>query len=199
VKKIDVFMGFNLLLVAVLAAGRYYARFIQYRGIEHIEEFFFYSLVIFGWILLLWKVFRRYDFDAAVLGLVQAGILMHFAGAFVQIDGGRLYDAHLLGIRYDKFVHFGNAFAASFLVSRLFRIQGIQPTRINALFLVLVVLGLGAIVELVEYVALQTIPSALVGNYDNNMQDLVANLCGSLAFSLKNIASSQLPVRASSQ
>ena len=66
-KKIDVFMGFNFVLVVILAAGRYYARFIRYRGIEHIEEFFFYSVVIFGWILLLWKIFRKYELDAAVL------------------------------------------------------------------------------------------------------------------------------------
>lgn len=183
-KPIDVFAGFNLLLFLVVAVFRYYARFIEYRGIEHIEEFFLYAVVILGWVVALWLVFRRYEFDTGILMLVEVGILMHFAGAFVRIDGGRLYDAHLLGIRFDKYVHFVNAFAAALLISRLFRIQQIALTRVNSVFVALVVLGLGGIVEIVEYLVLVTVPNTGVGGYDNNMQDLIANLCGSLSFLL---------------
>ncbi|NOT06832.1 MAG: hypothetical protein HOP28_01365 [Gemmatimonadales bacterium] len=186
-RRIDLFAGVNLLLFIVLAVFRYYARFIEYRGAEHLEEFFIYAVVILAFIVALWRIFRRHDFDTALLVLVQIGILMHFAGAFVPVDGGRLYDWHLLGVRYDKYVHFVNAFAATFLINRLFSIQGIAPTLANTIFLVLITLGLGAVVEIVEYVALLTVPNSLVGNYDNNMVDLIANLCGSLSF---------IPVRA---
>jgi hypothetical protein len=50
------------------------------------------------------------------------------------------------------------------------------------LFVLLVVLGLGAVIEIVEYVVVLTVPRNGVGGYDNNMQDLIANLCGAGAF-----------------
>ena len=181
-KKFDLFAAVNLLLFLVLCVFRYYARFIEYRGIEHIEEFFIYAGVILFGILILWTVFRHYTIDPVVLIFLQVGIVMHFCGAFVLIDGGRLYDASLLGIRYDKYVHFVNAFAATALVARLFQIQHIPLTRVNRLFVLLVVLGLGAVIEIVEYVVVLTVPRNGVGGYDNNMQDLIANLCGAGAF-----------------
>lgn len=177
-KKIDVFAAVNGMLFLVLCVFRYHARFLEYRGAEHIEEFFVYAGAIIAVILLLWRLFRHYEFDGTVLLLVQMGILLHFAGAFVQIDGHRLYDAHLLGLRYDKYVHFANAFAASILIARLFQIQHIALTPINSVFVMLVVLGLGAVVEIVEYFVVLTVAHQGVGDYHNNLQDLVANLVG---------------------
>ncbi|NUN60696.1 MAG: hypothetical protein HUU13_06255 [Burkholderiaceae bacterium] len=182
VKKIDWFVLTNLGLFLGLCVFRYYARFIEYRGAEHIAEFFIYAMLIFLGILVLWAVFRHYDFNPLMLLLLQIGILMHFAGAFVQVDAARLYDAYLLGIRYDKYVHFVNAFSAGFLISRLFTIQHIAITKVNSVFIVLVVLGLGSLVEIAEYLVMLTIPNNGVGGYDNNMQDLISNLFGASAF-----------------
>ena len=109
----------------VLCVFRYHARFVAFRGAAHIEEFFVYAGVVLAGVVFLWWAFRRHPFDWCVLLLLQAGILMHFAGAFIGIEAGRLYDAHLLGIRYDKYVHLVNAFAMAFLLGRLFLIQGI--------------------------------------------------------------------------
>ncbi len=182
VRNIDIFAGINAVLFLVLCVFRYHSRFIAFRGAGHLEEFFIYAGVILGGILFIWKVFRHHPFDVRVLVLLQVGILMHFSGAFVQMDGGRLYDAHLLGIRYDKYVHLVNAFAMAFLMARLFRIQGIAFSRLHAILLVLAVLGLGAIIEMVEYGVVLTVVTNGVGDYDNNMQDLLANLCGSLIY-----------------
>ncbi len=181
-KKIDFFAMVNLGLFLIMCVFRYYARFIHYRGIEHIEEFFVYAVVIICSIVLLWWIFRHYAFDTMILVLLQIGIVMHFSGAFVQIDGARLYDALVLGVRYDKYVHFVNAFSATLLASRLFQIQGIMLTRVNSVLLMLVVLGLGAVIEIVEYLVVLTVPNNGVGGYDNNMQDLIANFCGALSF-----------------
>ncbi len=183
-KKIDYFVAVNTALFLVLCVFRYYARFIQYRGAEHIEEFFIYAVVILCGIFVLWRVFRHYPFDAVILILLQVGIVMHFSGAFVLIEGGRLYDASILGIRYDKYVHFVNSFGAALLVSRLFQIQRIPITRVNSIFLLMVVLGLGAVIEIVEYMVVLTVPNNGVGGYDNNMQDLMSNLCGGIGFLL---------------
>ena len=183
-KKLDLFAGVNTVLFLLLCVFRYHDRFIAYRGPGHLEEFFVYASVILFAIAVLWRVFRTCDFDPFVLAFLQTGILMHFCGAFIQIDGGRLYDAHLLGIRYDKYVHFVNAFAAALLVSRMFVIQRIASTPVNTVFLVMVVLGFGAVIEIVEYMVVLTIPHNGVGDYDNNMQDLIGNLCGATGFVL---------------
>ena len=41
---------------------------------------------------------------------------------------------------------------------------------------------LGAIIEMVEYGVVLTFETNGVGDYDNNMQDLLANFCGSLIY-----------------
>jgi hypothetical protein len=76
-----------------------------------------------------------------------------------QIEGGRLYGAHLLGIRYDKYVHFVNAFAANALICRLFQVQHITLTRVNRPFAMRVVPGLGAVIEIVESMAIAPAPA----------------------------------------
>lgn len=183
-KKIDYFALTNIGLFLLLCVFRYYARFVHYRGAEHIGEFFIYAVGIMAAIALLWYVFRHYEFDLSTLLVVQLGILMHFMGAFVLVDDHRLYDQVIGGARYDKYVHFVNAFAATLLMCRLFRIQKIPLTRVNNVFVVLVVLGLGAVIEIVEYIVVLTVPENGVGGYDNNMQDLMANLAGASSFML---------------
>lgn len=181
-KRIDLFVTVNCVLFLLLCLLRYFARFVAYPGIGHIDEFFVYAVVILCCIVALWRVFQHHPFDASVLILLQMGIVMHFCGAFVLINGERLYDTMVLGVHYDKYVHFINSFTASLLFSHLFEIQRIPLTRVNSVFLLLVVLGLGAAVEIVEYVVTLTVPNNGVGGYDNNMQDLIADFLGCLGF-----------------
>lgn len=188
-RKLDLFFAVNIAGFLALCVLRYHDRFVAYRGAGHLEEFLLYALVILTGILVLWRTFRLQDFSTLTLGLVEAGILMHFAGALVTVGEGRLYDVHLFGIRYDKYVHLANAFTVTMLVAWVLRLRGIRPDPINRLLVVLVVLGLGAIVEIVEYGVVLTIPGNGVGGYHNNMQDLVANLAGATGFVAAEAAS----------
>ncbi len=185
IRGIDIFALINLALFLILCIFRYYARFIHYRGAGNINEFFIYAIAIIAAIGALWFIFRRFAVAPMVFILLQIGILMHFAGAFVRIDDHRLYDFTWGGIRYDKYVHFVNAFVVSVLLRRLF----ISPRNnhhrlINGIFILLAVLGLGAVVEIVEYGVCKTVPANGVGDYDNNMQDLMANWVGGTFFLL---------------
>jgi hypothetical protein len=181
-KNTDVFVSLNAALFAVMCAVVYYDRFLQYRGRGNIHEFFIYSIAILATIACAWIYLRRFRFRTAMLVLVQAGILAHFAGAFVPIDGHRLYDVELLGVRYDKFVHCLNAFAAASVVAHVFDVLDVHLPVIRNLVLVLVVLGLGSAVEVLEYLVVRTVPGAGVGAYDNNMQDLIGNMVGAVLF-----------------
>lgn len=181
-KPIDFFFGVNVLLFLVLCVFRYYHRFIKFRGSENIHEFFIYATALMISITLLWLYFRHTDLPGLLLLLLQAGILLHFFGAFIIVDGHRLYDAFILGARYDKYVHFINAFITCVFLQRLFVTEKLPLTRLVFLIIVLSTLGLGALVEILEYLVVKTVPHNGVGDYDNNMQDLFSNLLGCLVF-----------------
>lgn len=183
---IDVFAATNLLLFVAMTAFFYRDRFIHYRGQAHIGEFYAYALLIFSAICVLWRVFRHAALPAAVLVGLQVGILMHFAGGMVFPEGGRLYDLHFAGIRFDKYVHLVNGCAAGLLVQWIWRRGGVCQGGLASVSVVLAVLGLGGVVEVAEYFVYCTVPSNGVGGYDNNMQDLYSNLAGALTALLIN-------------
>jgi len=182
IKNVDLFVLINICLFVLLCVFRYYARFLHYRGAANISEFFVYAVGIITLIIFLWMYFRRYTFETSMLVLLEIGILMHFSGAFVQINGHRLYDAHILWVRYDKYVHLVNSFVISIFVRKMFVMQKNKMGFINLIFIFLIVLGLGAIVEIVEYGVTKTVPHNGVGDYDNNMQDLIGNCAGGLLY-----------------
>ncbi len=165
-----------------MAGYRYFPRYLTYRGPGNLSEFFLYAVGILGIIAVLWWGFRRLVVPVPLLVLLEAGILLHFAGGFVAVDGKRLYDITLFGIsaeclRFDKLVHLVNAFTVTLLVLRLVQSR-MRVVPIARLFVLLAVLGLGATVELIEFSALKLFAQTGVGSYDNNMLDLVANLGG---------------------
>lgn len=181
-KNTDVFVVLNVALFIVMCVVVYYDRFLEYRGRGNVHEFFIYAVVILAAIIGAWLYLRRFTFKTTMLVLVEAGILAHFAGAFVPVDGRRLYDVEILSIRYDKYVHCLNAFAAAAVVAHVFDILEVHLPLIRNLVLMLTVLGLGAVVEVIEYVVMRTVPNAGVGAYDNNMQDLIGNMVGGILF-----------------
>jgi hypothetical protein len=194
VLPLDVFVVVNLALFGAMCVFTYYARFVRYRGAANIHEFFLYATVLVAGVVLLWRAFRGYRFGAGLLLLVQAGILAHFAGAFVQWGGLRLYDYAFAGLRYDKYVHFANAFIAVRVVRHIVERHGIRMDGLVSLLVGLTVLGLGGVVEIVEYLVVRTVPANGVGGYDNNMQDLIANAVGA-GVSLLVAGAGSVPLR----
>ncbi len=179
--RIDAFALLNLLLFLLLTTFRYQDRFIRYFGSARVHEFFAYAIALMLGIFWLWSTFRSIRINIGVLAGLELGILMHFFGAFIQFDDGRLYDQFLFGLRYDKYVHFVNAVAVTCLVNQILKFKlnfHVPLFPLQALILGLIVLGLGALVEIGEYVVVLTVPGNGVGDYDNNMQDLISNLVG---------------------
>ena len=185
-RPFDWFALFNLVVLAAVGATAYHARFVSLRGSDNPMEFAMYAALTAAAFGLLWRLARNVPVRAALLTLVQFALLLHFAGGLVHLHGVRLYDIRLcdcptLDFRYDKLVHFCSAAIWASVVTTVLRVGGHRLRRLEALVVVLVVLGLGTTWEIVEYIAVKTIPGAGVGGYDNNMQDLAANLCGAVA------------------
>jgi uncharacterized membrane protein YjdF len=69
---------------------------------------------------------------------------------------------------------------AAIVLSYIFREAGLDLGAFEAFIVVMVTLGLGALIEIVEYFAVLTVPNTGVGDYANNIQDLIVNLFGGL-------------------
>ncbi len=174
----DLFAVTNILLFLWMCYAAYFDRFIHYRGKEYVWEFFVYGLAILLAILAAWKHFRHFVFPSWLLVFAQLGIMIHFAGGLAVFHESRLYDKIIFGIRYDKYVHVVNAALAGAVVNFLYIEKTLQRDWVKDVKVILVVLGLGTLVEIIEYLVTLTVTTNGVGGYDNNMQDLISNLIG---------------------
>lgn len=182
VKNVDIFWGLNLFLFLWMCKLAYVDRFVDYRGEGNIHEFFIYALLIIIALGFGWKYFRQFEVPSYILVFVQIGILIHFSGGLLEVGGQRLYDNTIFGIRFDKYVHLTNAFIAAVIIRYILFLFDVQVPRFKYLFVIFIVLGLGAVIEIIEYLVMLTVPGNGVGDYHNNMQDLLANLVGCSLF-----------------
>ena len=184
----DLFGSFNAVLFVILASTSYWHRFLQYKTRANLSEFMVYASAFFVAILVAWVLLRRLRISPLVLVLFELGILIHFAAGLISPGGRRLYDVELgimffdYPLRFDKVVHFFNAFVGCAVTLELLCLLKARIPRVLILMVCLIVLGAGAVIEIIEYVVVKTIPHNGVGDYDNNLTDLLANLVGCLTF-----------------
>jgi len=177
----DWFFGVVIALFTLMCALFYSQRFVAYFGPGRMLEFGFYAGAIVAVVTVLWRWLRPLELRGPVLTLILVGIVMHFLGGLMDVQGVRLYDRwYLFGVRYDKYVHLVNAFAVGLLLQNLIEVEGLSLGRWRGPLVWLAVLGLGVLVEIAEYVVTCQVPDHGVGTYDNNMLDLVANCVGGL-------------------
>ena len=118
--------------------------------------------------------------------LVGLGIfeLMHTLGGVLMIQGVRLYDFAFGVIKFDNIVH---AFASMVMLLLAYNILkphldhtiNYKPAYLMML-LVLITLGIGAVVEMVEFSGVVFLDTPGVGGYFNNALDLVYNTVGAI-------------------
>jgi len=159
-------------------------------------EFIFYGAVMLALIGAVLLMHRRVGFSGVVLwGLAVWGFL-HMAGGTVPIprefmastvpdEGTRnvLYNfrAFAWTPKYDQVTHafgFGVATLAAWEALRSAAGGALRPSWGVRFALVCAGMGLGAINEVVEFVAVLTIPNTNVGGYENTGWDLISNLAG---------------------
>lgn len=140
---------------------------------------------------LIWVLFvaglmlvfdSRVRFSTEVLVLLSISGFAHMAGGNVVVDDVLLYKSTWLGfLGYDHLLHVVGLGAAGLAVweatSRMFKAFGGWPAA------VLTFLGahaVGTVIEIGEYLSYLIIEGVKVGDYANNMQDLIANMVGAL-------------------
>jgi len=121
-----------------------------------------------------------------IIGLSIVGVL-HILGGNLYLKNIRLYDTWLIPgiLKYDNIIHLVFIFIATFiaysLLSPYLYKELIHDRLLLSLLLILVALGVGSLIEIVELLAVVFInASEKVGGYMNNALDIVFNLIGAL-------------------
>lgn len=140
-----------------------------------------YGVIVLSLFVAVWFVLRRYEYPVWAMAALQLALIGHLAGRAVLVGGAPLYRAELLGLPMDKVIHAFNSAAAAAFVTALFDITRLRLGAWRAFVVIMVVAGLGAMIEIIEYVGTLLLPVNWVGDYANNMQDLIANLIGAAA------------------
>ena len=154
-------------------------------------EFLLYVGVILFFLLLILLTNDRVNFPNNVLWGLTAWSLLHISGGGIYVAGEKLYALMLFPFvgepysifRYDQFVHivgFGAAtLAMYYLIKPLLR-QTVQKWTALSIVIVMAGLGVGALNEIIEFVATVLVPETGVGGYENTALDLVADLIGAV-------------------
>jgi hypothetical protein len=153
-------------------------------------EFLFYVGVIVFFLLLVVFTNRRVSYPNDVLWGLTGWSLLHMSGGGLFVGGARLYELILIPLsetynifRYDQFVHIVGFGVATLLMYHLIKplLRPDVSTWVSlSIVVVMAGLGVGALNEIVEFLATVVVPETGVGGYINTSMDLVADLVGAI-------------------
>ena len=157
------------------------------------SEFIFYLVVMLILIGMVYAVHRRVAFSGLTLWLLAAWGLLHMGGGTIPIpmsvaetdnNSAVLYSLKLAAWlpRYDQVTHAFGFFTATLACGEAL-LAATKPARVTvgvAAACALMGVGFGALNEVVEFIAVKTLPDTNVGGYTNTGWDLVSNTVGAL-------------------
>ena len=150
-------------------------------------EFLYYTGVILALIAYIIWFNKKFPLSTSIIAGLSLIAALHIFGGNIHIDGIRLYDIWFIGnlLRYDNFVHLVATFIVTLVAYSLLAPYLDKKIKLNkivlSVILILIALGVGAINEIIELLAVVLFGAAKeVGDYMNNAIDLVYNLLGSL-------------------
>jgi hypothetical protein len=156
------------------------------------HEFVVYLVTMLLLILLVGRSLRSAEYPPAMLWALSLWGLMHMAGGGVPVGGSVLYNLQVIPLgppdgewtflKYDQLVHaygFGvTAWVLWHLMARHYPV--LQGTWTIYVYPALAAMGLGAVNEIIEFIAVLSVPDTNVGGYLNTALDLVFNASGAV-------------------
>ncbi len=156
-------------------------------------EFVVYVLTMLILITLVGRSLRSAEYPLPMLWALSGWGLLHMAGGGVPVGESVLYSAQIIPItpvngemtllKYDQIVHaygFGvTAWVLWHLMRRHYPV--LEGSATIYVYPALAAMGLGAVNEIIEFIAVLSVPETNVGGYFNTGWDLVANLVGAVA------------------
>ncbi len=157
-------------------------------------EFLLYAITVVIFIVILYTTDQYFNYKKMGLWLFNVWLLLHILGGLASYQGVRFYDLILLDIvgdpyhilKYDQFVHFYCYVVMSILMWSV--VDKITKQNASGVVVCIVTIlaasSLGAINEVIEFLAVVMLSINGVGGYINTAIDLVANLFGAITGTL---------------
>jgi len=153
-------------------------------------EFLFYAATVAIFIALLQRTQNQFLYPDCALWGVIVWVGLHIAGGLLPVGNTVLYSQMLLPLieapysvlKYDQLVHAFCYFVVTLLMWRVV-LSIARPDAGRRVLLFITVLAstsIGAINEIIEFIATVTLPETNVGGYENTVIDIICNLLGAL-------------------
>jgi uncharacterized membrane protein len=185
------------LLPVFLFNAAYMAAAVTGSIVQGNREFIFYIVVMVVLIGVMGLLHRRVRLTTGLLWAFSVWGLAHMAGGLCPLPSGWPYNGdHAVlyswwiipgRLKYDQVVHAYGFGVTTLLCWHILRNALRQPDggALRPTFGMLVLcaaagMGFGALNEVIEFIAVLTIPNTNVGGYENTGWDLVANLVGTI-------------------
>ena len=161
-----------------------------YIGIRN-YEFLWYVAVLVFFAALVIGTLKRSQFDGIILWGLSVWGFLHMAGGGIRVGNDVLYGLHVLPItgagdsyilRFDQIVHAYGFAVATLVVYHLLKPYLSQKVNWKVVYPLIAAagMGLGAVNEIVEFIAVVVFPNTGVGGYYNTALDLVFNAIGAV-------------------
>jgi hypothetical protein len=155
-------------------------------------EFVVYVITMLILIVLVGRSLRSAEYPLSMLWALSLWGLAHMAGGGVPVGDSVLYSAQVVPLappdgewtflKYDQIVHaygFGvTAWVLWHLMRRHYPV--LEGTWTIHVYPALAAMGLGAVNEIIEFVAVLSVPETNVGGYINTALDLCFNAAGAV-------------------
>jgi len=178
--------------VALFTAA-YVVAFTAWFLIRGNYEFVVYVITMLILIVLVGRSLRSAEYPLSMLWALSIWGLLHMAGGGVPVGDSVLYSAQVVPLsppdgewtflKYDQIVHaygFGvTAWVLWHLMRRHYPV--LEGTWTIYAYPALAAMGLGAVNEIIEFIAVLSVPETNVGGYVNTALDLVFNAAGAVA------------------
>ena len=157
-------------------------------------EFLLYAITVIILVAAIYLTDRYFKFNQLGLWLFNVWLILHILGGLASYQGVRFYDLVLLDLigdpyyilKYDQFVHFFCYLVIAILMWSV--VQKIARKKANRVVVCVVTIlaasSIGAVNEIIEFLAVVALGTDGVGGYTNTAIDLVANLLGAIAGTL---------------
>ncbi|MEK9660542.1 MAG: DUF2238 domain-containing protein [Alphaproteobacteria bacterium] len=179
----------TILLVFTLAyVGAFLVHFLTIGN----AEFIGYIVTLVAFIALIATTQRIACFPLWLLWALSLWGLAHMAGGGLSVDGDVLYalvlvplagNGELAVLKYDQLVHFYGFGTTALVLWHVMRrnVPALDGTKTLYILAALGAMGLGAVNEIIEFVAVLSLPDTDVGGYANTGLDLIFNAAGAIA------------------
>ena len=164
---------------------------IYYLSIKNYEFLWYVAVVVF-FVFLIGSTLNKTEFDYTILWGLSLWGLLHMAGGGVRVGEGVLYawriypfvdiNPEFFILKFDQLVHafgFGVATLVMFHLLKPAVNKGVSR-RVVYFSAAMAGMGLGALNEIVEFIAVVVAEETGVGGYFNTALDLVFNFVGVL-------------------